>query len=150
MLQTLVRKEILDHLLSRRFLVLSAIGSLLIFLSLFSGYRYYQTRLLDYRSVESLAQQQVEDWHRQLARDSRLPNQQWETSGFQPFEMVESPEAVDGDVKWTIEELLTTKQLQEEGKSMHHCVGSYSSNCRKGNFSVWSMRVRTEQRGPIA
>jgi len=28
---------------------------------------------------------------------------------------------------------------------MHHCVASYAANCRRGNKSVWSMRVETPE-----
>ena len=29
-------------------------------------------------------------------------------------------------VQWSIKELLSTKELQGEGKAMSHCVGSYA------------------------
>lgn len=47
----LVRKEILDHVLSYRFIVLAAIGVLTVSLSLLSGYSYYQDRLADYQAA---------------------------------------------------------------------------------------------------
>ena len=37
---------------------------------------------------------------------------------------------------------LSAKELAVEGRSMHHCVGSYVSNCKGGNTSVWSMQVQ--------
>ena len=87
---------------------------------------------------------QVEAWHRRLARETRLPDRTWAPSGIVGFE-VESEE--DG-TKWTINELLSTKELVQEGRQQHHCVGSYSNNCRKGNISVWSMQVQDDEGGP--
>ena len=53
MLGHLIRKEILDHILSLRFLILSGIGALVIWLSLYSSYSYYQERLSDYRLAQA-------------------------------------------------------------------------------------------------
>ncbi len=53
MLAHLIRKEILDQILSLRFLILSIVGALIIWLSLFSGYTYYQARLRDYRLAQA-------------------------------------------------------------------------------------------------
>lgn len=47
MLGHLVRKEILDQFQSRRFLLLGTATGVIIWLSLFSGYQYYQYRLRD-------------------------------------------------------------------------------------------------------
>ena len=63
MLGQLIRKEILDQILSFRFMVLSAAGALFIWLSLYSGYAYYQVCLRDYR----LGQSATEDRLRQIA-----------------------------------------------------------------------------------
>ena len=53
MLGHLIRKEILDCILGLRFLVLSALGALIIWLSLFSGYAYYRDRIGDYRLAQA-------------------------------------------------------------------------------------------------
>jgi hypothetical protein len=62
MLGHLIRKEILDHILSLRFIILSALGAIAIWLSLYSGYVYYHACLKDYQ----LAQVATEDRIRQL------------------------------------------------------------------------------------
>lgn len=49
MLGHLIRKEILDHISGLRFLILSAVGVLAIWLSLYDWYAYYLDRLRDYR-----------------------------------------------------------------------------------------------------
>ena len=91
---------------------------------------------------------QVEAWHRQLARASRLPNQRWNPSGLEPYELIEEPQTVGVEVHWSVKELLTSRELNAEGKSMHHCVASYANNCRKGNTSIWSMQVSAEGTKP--
>lgn len=52
MLGHLIRKEILDHILGFRFLILSLLGSLIIWASLYDGYAYYCERLEDYRQAK--------------------------------------------------------------------------------------------------
>ena len=84
----------------------------------------------------------MEEWHRQLARDTRLPHRQWEPSGLDPFEMEENRPGSGEEVQWSI------KELQDEGKAMGHCVGSYAQNCQKGNTSIWSMQVGFETGSP--
>lgn len=42
--------------------------------------------------------------------------------------------------KWKIVELTTTSQLEEEGRSMRHCVGTYAEACRRRHSSIWSIR----------
>ena len=74
MLGNLIRKEILDQIVSARFLILSAIGALVIWLSLFSGCIYYQARLEDYRLAQAAARERV----RQLmAADELDPFNPW-------------------------------------------------------------------------
>jgi hypothetical protein len=45
---------------------------------------------------------------------------------------------------WTVKELASNRELAAEGKVMHHCVSSYSRNCRRGKTSVFSLRVKDE------
>jgi ABC-2 type transport system permease protein len=59
MLGHLIRKEILDHLSSLRFLILAAIGALAIWLSLYDGYAYYQARLKDHRLAQAMTQERL-------------------------------------------------------------------------------------------
>jgi len=60
MLQHLIHKEILEHLLSLRFIILSALGGMVIWLSLFSGYEYYRDTLRDYRLAETLTESHIQ------------------------------------------------------------------------------------------
>ena len=61
MLGRLIQKEVLDHILSFRFLILSVLGGVTIWLSLFSGYEYYHDCLKDYRLAEILTERQIQE-----------------------------------------------------------------------------------------
>lgn len=73
MLGHLVRKEILDQILSLRFLILSGIGALIIWLSLYDGYAYYQARLKDYRLAQAATEQRMQ----QIAAAEGLVREPW-------------------------------------------------------------------------
>ena len=32
--------------------------------------------------------------------------------------------------------------LHTEGRAMHHCVYSYANRCRRGETTIWSLRLR--------
>ncbi len=60
MLGHLIRKENLDQILSLRFLVLSIVGTLTIWLSLYDGYAYYRARVTDYRVAQKATGERVQ------------------------------------------------------------------------------------------
>ncbi|QDT28854.1 hypothetical protein Enr10x_42000 [Gimesia panareensis] len=47
---------------------------------------------------------------------------------------------------WSIEELLTPRQLQMEGKVMQHCVADYISKCIRRKTTIWSMKMQKGNR----
>lgn len=47
----------------------------------------------------------------------------------------------DGEVCWTIEELLSGKALKVEGGIMHHCVAIYIHACFRRGTSIWSLKA---------
>ena len=96
------------------------------------------------RSIVKLLRQ-VEFWHRQLARQNRLPAKVWEPAGFNDLDWTETDNYGNKKDHWTITELVTVKELSLEGRRMHHCVGSYANNCKNGRTSVWSMQVTTPE-----
>lgn len=107
------------------------------------------------RSITRILQQ-IETWHEQLAeavydpddptedhaRKGRVRYIQWENSGFRELSYHENKKKSEDRLHWTIQELLSNRELTAEGKEMHHCVASYAKNCRSGNTSIWSLRVR--------
>ena len=44
---------------------------------------------------------------------------------------------------WRILELLSSRELEEEGRTLGHCVATYASSCQRRISSIWSMRRET-------
>ena len=80
---------------------------------------------------------QVAQWHDVLARENRQPSGSWAPSGIAELNWRDETSGL----RWHIDELLTSKALNYEGRQMHHCVASYAGNCRRGSKSVWSMQA---------
>ncbi len=110
------------------------------------------------RSVDKLLQQ-VDQWHNDLAqqiiaheengRPIRAGKKRlvlWDPSGLGGFSHLEGKKETGLRRTWTIQELLSNRELAAEAKAMHHCVSSYSKNCRKGNTSIWSMQMTDADR----
>lgn len=47
---------------------------------------------------------------------------------------------------WEAVELVSAADLLEEGTKMHHCVSSYSANCRAGTLRIFSVRLNGERK----
>jgi len=43
---------------------------------------------------------------------------------------------------WSIVELVDSTALHTEGRAMHHCVYTYANRCRRGETTIWSLRLR--------
>jgi len=87
----------------------------------------------------------VEEWHNRLNRVKvrGSGNRQWEKTGIKPLHFETGH---DKNLKiWTIEELLTEKELAVEGRKMNHCVASYAHSCVQRRSSIWSMSLETFQ-----
>jgi hypothetical protein len=39
-------------------------------------------------------------------------------------------------------ELLDSAGLHGDGRAMHHCVYTYANRCRRGETTIWSLRLR--------
>jgi hypothetical protein len=101
----------------------------------------------------------VEEWHKRLARLNeandrmrRAARQErttfkttWSPSTIPHFRLEEGQSNRKGYKLWTIEELLSVKELQAEGAAMSHCVGSYGYSCSTGQKSIWSMKCRNNE-----
>ncbi len=57
----LIRKEFLEQMLSFRFIVLSAMGALAIWVCLYSGYNHYRERVDDYRMAQAATKERIEE-----------------------------------------------------------------------------------------
>ena len=58
-----------------------------------------------------------------------------------PGRFVENCEA-SHQREWTIHELLTSAELYLEGRALRHCVYIYAPRCRRGETTIWSLRLR--------
>ena len=92
------------------------------------------------RSADKLLRQ-VDEWHAQLSGMENMPLKTWKPCGLRPFHFREVDPVMNRRVEWSIQELLTSAQLGVEGRTMHHCIGSYSDRCVSGEVSVWSMQI---------
>jgi hypothetical protein len=93
------------------------------------------------RTVAALLQR-MDEWHERLAKESRIHRTWFRPSGISSFDYEEPMGDNDDSARrWTIRELLSSKELQMEGRAMSHCVGSYSGSCARGSTSIWSLQV---------
>jgi hypothetical protein len=49
-------------------------------------------------------------------------------------------DAADGASVWTISELLSSREVLQEGLAMRHCVANYIGHCAMGRTSIWSLK----------
>jgi hypothetical protein len=90
------------------------------------------------RTPEALLRS-VADWHRDLGRHRTAPVISWDSSGIAPYRFVEGQG--DNERVFTITELLSSRELIEEGRAMSHCVGSYAHSCVSGRVSIWTLKL---------
>ena len=95
------------------------------------------------RTAERLLRQ-VSDWHRQLGRRSHSGNLAWASSGIGELDFAEGKHTKR---RWRIRELLSINSLDDEGRKMGHCIGSYAGSCATGRSSVWTMRLEERDEG---
>lgn len=84
----------------------------------------------------------MKDWHGDLARQKVFRSANFRPSGFRPMDIPRSDNG--SQVIWRIHEILTAKELAEEGRRMGHCVYSYAQWIEKGDISIWSLRCTNE------
>lgn len=110
------------------------------------------------RSIDKLLRQ-VEEWHEELANrpideteerpaarrsawNRRRPLLEWTGGVIADFELKEGSASGQDNLRWSIRELRSNRELAAEGKAMSHCVLSYAKSCRSGGRSIWSLGVR--------
>jgi hypothetical protein len=84
---------------------------------------------------------QVERWHHGLAKIKGGENLLFRPSGVKPLFIQTGGK--DNRSEWRFRELLSTADLQAEGKAMQHCVATYARSCFDGRCSIWAMEVTT-------
>ncbi|MFK8029837.1 MAG: PcfJ domain-containing protein [Gammaproteobacteria bacterium] len=88
------------------------------------------------RTLTSL-QTQVDEWHERLGKVKVDAAMRWSASTIRPAAYVRGKD--DKQIIWRINELLSQKELLQEGRALKHCVVRYSSGCLAGRTSIWSL-----------
>ncbi len=83
------------------------------------------------RTLQSLTRQS-DEWHK--VEVSIKGSQTWDSCGLDGYKIESKDEVI------ALEELLGSKLLANEGRTMKHCVSSYLSYCRAGKSAIFSMR----------
>ena len=88
----------------------------------------------------------VHHWHREnIGVATAQIAVQGQPCGIGEFTRKEKDRDSGASVHWSIRELTTTKELNAEGRAMHHCVRSYVGNCRRGKVAVFSLQIALEE-----
>lgn len=85
-----------------------------------------------------------EMWHKKISKHSGKDGKKefWDSSGIKGYELAEGdPESRNAKL-FQVVELLTSKELMDEGRVMGHCVYSYSHSCVRKTSSIWSLREK--------
>ena len=84
---------------------------------------------------------QVNRWHADLNKSPYLlKDLEWPSCGIPGFETKEM------DNYYQISEILSSRDLRDEGVDMHHCIASYVNDCKSGKTAMYSM-LRTLEHG---
>lgn len=94
------------------------------------------------RSVNALLQQ-MQAWHERLALERNHDRRVWEGSKIGGFYYPENTK--HNETIWTIQELLSSVELIQEGERLHHCVASYADYCFSGETSIWSVQKQAQK-----
>jgi hypothetical protein len=86
----------------------------------------------------------MEEWHAETARMGVIGHKgaaYFKPSGITGAEYDFTRDSSDGKVIeiWRISEILSAKELNEEGKRQGHCVFSYSRRIESGSCSIWTL-----------
>lgn len=90
------------------------------------------------RTPESLLRC-VEAWHKGLGSRRLGVSARWKPTGIVPL-VREEGEGADRRV-YEVAELISSEELEEEGRAMGHCVATYWRLCESGQSSIWSLTV---------
>ncbi len=90
---------------------------------------------------------QVNEWHRQLGKDTSEENLQWTRSKIGELRLREHGNEKNSMRFWILRELLSTDELIDEGRTMNHCVRSYAKSCYTGKTSIWTLETEDDDNG---
>jgi hypothetical protein len=81
----------------------------------------------------------MEEWHNELSFVKKFRKASYEPSGVNNGKWKSNKKSLLD--AWTIEEVLTSKDLAKEGRSLSHCVASYAHSIEEGHVSIWSLKL---------
>lgn len=94
------------------------------------------------RNPETLLTQ-VEQWHNKVSKERGKNYMEWKPVGLGGFTKEEKSRNEFNN--WSIEELLNSTKLFEEGRVLSHCVSSYKYSAAKGQCSIWSLKLNDQK-----
>lgn len=81
--------------------------------------------------------QQVKRWHDELAKERLTENRFFKRSGINGFQTITTTKKTE--LLWSIDEILSGRDLIEEGRLMRHCVAIYAYECIHSQSSIWTL-----------
>lgn len=90
----------------------------------------------------------MHEWHGELAKKKAEHGSTFKPTGFKELEIARGARTKEGNFiqeVWRIEELLSSKALNEEGRKLNHCVYSYAWSIEKGTTSIWSLNLESAE-----
>lgn len=92
------------------------------------------------RTIETLLTQS-DRWHAHLSKIKHVNITRWD--GFKISDWTKTIGKDKNKIRYDIVQLLTSKELTQEGRELGHCVSSYASSCFHGNCAIFSFRNQT-------
>lgn len=82
----------------------------------------------------------VANWQRHVTA-MHVGAAEWEPAAINPYRFETVSEKSGRRLTWTIRQLLSKQALAEEGRELGHCVSAYTSFCKRGRCSIWSLEA---------
>lgn len=98
-----------------------------------SDYARLPTKDLTFRVL----QRKQEAWHEQMLKEKSQTAKEWPKTLEEPLKL---------STELYLEELCDSASLYQEGRLMHHCVGSYDKKCAEGHARIFSIRKHGSKR----
>jgi hypothetical protein len=82
-------------------------------------------------------------WHREMyrVRTMSVKYEKWQGIKVEDS-VVERAQGTKKHTWWKFHQIVTGKELAEEGNKQHHCVSSYGAMCNSGQCSIWSLTFK--------
>ena len=88
----------------------------------------------------------LHDWNGDVTEKRPSEPFSWLPSNIPGFRFAENSNQQNGSREWAIRELVTSAELYVEGRSLQHCVYTYAPKCRRGESTIWSLRLRVDDK----